>query len=68
MQLVIKQYKRKRVGAFETVEVQTIIRNPADMVVFPDGSVSLAGSLVNGVYSGSVPVKPEDLEVTQIRS
>ena len=68
MELVIKRYKRKRVGMFETVEVQTVIRNPADMVVFPDGSVSLAGSLVNGVYSGSVPVKPEDLEVTQIRS
>lgn len=67
MELVIKQYKRKRVGAFTTTEERTIIRNPADMVIFPDGSVGLAGSVQQGRYQGSTPVKPEDLEVTLIR-
>lgn len=67
MKLVIKQYKRKRVGAFTTTEELTIIRDPANMVIFPDGSIGLAGAIIQGRYQGSVPVKPEDLEVTQIQ-
>lgn len=67
MKLVIKQYKRKRIGEFTTTEQRTIIRDPAGMVIFPDGSIGLAGTIVNGLYEGSSPVAPEDLEVTQIQ-
>lgn len=67
MKLVIKQYKRKRVGSFVTTEERTIIRDPSDMVIFPDGSIGLAGVVVQGKYQGSIPVKPEDLEVTLIQ-
>lgn len=66
MKLVIKEFKRRRLGAFTTTEERVIIRDAADMVVFPDGSVGLAGAIEDGKYQGSIPVKPEDLEVTQI--